>query len=260
MQAGQIYLAGTGLATGGASVKNSYIMYQNLMPECTVTAGGDVSRLYDWMTNIQQKAAAGVTTIDLTLPVSSSVNCAALAGVNWQSGGVDFKFYTWNGSSYVLQVEGSNFNEGQPFMRIFNQVYTTQVRFVFTSTSALFVGEAAFGEALQMPSCPAVGLQPGEWSDDDEISLSVTQSRNIGASTIERRGSTQQMQFNYITPEFIDGQINNMRYQAKGHPIWVGWNQLDRPASVIFGNWSMQPPKFDTSIFTSINMTIKGVA
>ena len=68
------------------------------------------------------------------------------------------------------------------------------------------------------------------------------------------------MQFNYITPEFIDGQVNNMRYQAKGHPIWVGWNQLDRPASVIFGNWSMQPPKFDTSIFTSINMTIKGVA
>ena len=110
-----------------------------------------------------------------------------------------------------------------------------------------------------MPSCPSTGLQPGEWSDDDDYSLSVTQSRNIGPSTIERKGSTQVMDFKFITPDFMDGAINNMRREAKGRPVWVGWNQQDRPASVIFGHWSMPAPKFDSSTFTSIQLTIKGV-
>jgi hypothetical protein len=260
MQTGQTTILGAGLLSAGATSKASYIMYQNLMSDATVTAGGDVGRLHDWMTNIKYTAAAGTHNIDLTLDQSEAVNCVALAGVNWLSGGVTAKFFTWNGSAYVLQCDLFGAYDDTPVMRIIPLTYTDRVRIQFVSTSTLYAGEAAFGEALQMPSCPSVGLQPAEWSDDDDYSLSVTQSRNIGPSTIERKGSTQQMEFKYITPDFVDGPINNMRRVAKGRPVWVGWNQKDRPASVIFGNMTMQPPKFDSSTFTSLSFTIKGVA
>ena len=259
MQTGQTYILSAGLLSAGATSKNSYIMYQNLMPSATVTAGGDVSRLYDWMTNIKYTAAAGTTNIDLTLPSAETINCIALAGVNWQSGGVTAKFFTWDGSQYVLQCDLFAAYDDTPVMRIIPQATTDRVRIQFTAENPLFVGEAAFGEALQMPSCPSVGLQPAEWSDDDEYSLSTTESRNIGPSTIERRGSTQVMEFKFITTDFMDGPVANMRRAGKGRPVWVGWNQQDRPASVIFGHWTMQPPKFDSSTFTSLNLTIKGV-
>jgi hypothetical protein len=260
MQTGQTTILGAGLLSAGATTKNSYIMYQNLLPGATVLAGGDVSRLHDWMTNIKYTASAGTTNIDIEFAEPETVNCVAMAGVNWQSGGVTAKFFTWDGSAYVLQCDLFGAYDDTPVMRIIPQTSTTRVRIQFVATDDLFVGEVACGEALQMPSCPAVGLQPAEWSDDDEYSLSVTQSRNIGPSTIEQKGSTQQMEFKFITPEFVDGPINNMRRAAKGRPVWVGWNQKDRPASVIFGHWSMQPPRFDTSTFTSLSFTIKGVA
>ena len=160
MQAGGYYLGG-GSASGGADTPEPYILFTNMMDGATVDAGGDVSRLYDWMTNIFYVAETGTTTIDLTI-TSNLINCVALAGVNWLSGGVECDFYTWDGSAWELQVNLFGDRDGQPVMRVFPSVTTTKVRFVFTSTAALNVGEAAFGEALQMPSCPAVGYQPAQ--------------------------------------------------------------------------------------------------
>lgn len=254
-----IFIAGAGVTAGGADTKNSFIMYENLMPDCTVTAGGDVGRLHDWMTNIFYSQPAGTFNIDLDLPFSQAVNCAAVAGVNWDSGGVTMKFYTWNGSAYVLQFEAANFDDQQPVMRVFPTVFTTKVRYTFTCTSTTYIGEAAFGQALQMPSCPSIGLQPAEWSDEDEYSYSVTQTRNLGPSTIERKGSVQVMDFKFISVDFMDGPIKTMRKIAKGRPIWVGWNQKDRLASVIFGHWKLNKPVFDSQVFTSIKLTIEGV-
>lgn len=260
MQIGSTTILSSSIVSGGASAKSSYIMYVNRMPECTVTAGGDVSRLHDWMTNIMYSAAAGTTKIDLTLPLEDAVNCVALAGVNWVAGGVTCSFYTYNGSAYVLKCELSGVRDGQPVMRVFDQVYTDRVRFVFTQTSTLYVGEAAFGEALQLPSLPSVGMQPAEWSDEDEVTTSTTQGMNIGASTVEAKGSTQTMEFKYITVDYMDNQWNAMRRTAKGRPIWVGWNQKDRLASVIFGHWSYQAPKFTSSVFSELQLTVRGMA
>jgi len=256
----QYYIANSGLVVGGADNNNSYIMYQNLMPLCAVTSGGDVARLHDWMTNIKYTAAAGTINIDLTLPSSQTINCIALAGINWQSGGVTAKFFTHDGTGYVLQCDLVGQYDDTPVMRVISPVQSTLVRIQFTATSTLYAGEVAFGEALRMPSCPSVGLQPAEWSDDDEYSQSVTESRNIGPSTIERKGSTQVMEFKFVTPDFMDGPMNNMRRAAKGRPVWVGWNQKHRQASVIFGHWSMAKPKFDSGTFTSLQFTIEGVA
>ncbi len=252
-----LLIVGSPLTSGGIDTKSTFILYENVMPSATVTSGGDVGRLHDWMTNIYYTAAAGTTNIDLTF-TEQSINCVGLAGVNWLSGGVTAKFYTWNGSSYVLQCDLNGSDDNQPVMRVFQSVMTTQVRIQFISTSQLYVGEAAFGLALQMPSLPAVGLQPGEWSDEDEVTISQTQALNFGASTIQRRGSEQVMQFNYITADFMDNQFKTFRRIAKGRPIWCGWNQTDRLSSVIFGHWSASKPKFDSSYFTSLSMTIRG--
>ena len=256
MQAGGYYLGGTGFA-GGAETPEPYILFQNLMIGATVNAGGDVSRLHDWMTNIYYSAAAGVTTIDLEIE-SDIVNCAALAGVNWLSGGVTCQFFTHDGVGYVLQADLIGQRDGQPVMRAFPSVTTDKVRFVFESTSTLFVGEAAFGEALQMPSCPAVGYQPGQWSDNDDVSISQTESLNFGASTVNFRGSTEVMQFNFVPYEFLYAQWANFRINAKGKPIWVGWNQRDTPGLVIHGHWKQTAPRFDSSYFASIQLTIDG--
>jgi len=258
MQAGGYYLWGPDLTSGGAQTPQSYIMYQNLMAGATVTAGGDVGRLHDWMTNVFYSAAAGTTTIDLTV-TPELINCVALAGVNWLSGGVTCQFYTHNGSGYELQCDLFAQRDGQPVMRVFDAVTTDRVRFVFTSTSTLYVGEAAFGEALQMPSCPAVGYQPGQWSDNDEVSVSQTEALNFGASTINYRGSTEVMQFNFLPYEFLYNQWSAFRHAAKGKPIWVGFNQRDLPGLVIFGHWRQNTPKFDSPYFSSVTLTVDGI-
>lgn len=258
MQAGGYYLWGPELKSGGASTPQSYIMFANLMRGATVTAGDDVGRLHDNMTNIFYSAGAGTTTIDLTI-TPELINCIALAGVNWLSGGVTCQFFTWNGTSYVLQCDLFGQRDGQPVMRVFTPVTTDRVRIVFTSTSTLYVGEAAFGEALQMPSCPAVGYQPAQWSDNDEISISQTEALNFGAATINLRGSTEVMQFNFLPYEFLYGQWAAFRRNAKGKPIWVGFNQKDSPGLVIYGHWSQNTPKFDTPYFSSITLTVDGI-
>lgn len=252
------YLWGPDLVNGGAQTPQSYIMYQNLMQGATVTAGGDVGRLHDWMTNVYYTAAAGTTTIDLTI-TENQINCVALAGINWLSGGVTCKFYTWDGSAYVLQVDLFAQRDGQPVMRVFTPVTTDRVRIVFESTGTLYAGEVAFGGALQMPSCPAVGYQPGQWSDNDEVSISQTESLNFGAATVNYRGSTEVMQFNYVPYEFLYNQWANFRHAAKGKPIWLGFNQKDAPGLVIFGHWKQGAPKYDTPYFSSIQLTVDGV-
>jgi hypothetical protein len=254
-----IFLSPESVVAGGSNTKATFILYQNAMQGATVVAGGDVGRLYDWMTNIFYSKTAGTNTVELSF-TSQPVNCVGLAGVNWLSGGVECDFYTWNGSAWALQCNLTAGEDHKPVMRVFTQVETAKVKFVFTSTATLYVGEAAFGEALQMPSLPSIGLQPGEWSDDDEITASTTQSLNLGASTIERKGSTQAMQFNYISPDFMDGQFTQFRKIAKGRPVWCGWNQYDKQGAVIFGHWEASNPKFDTSYFTSVQLTIKGIA
>jgi hypothetical protein len=211
------------------------------------------------MTNILYSKTAGTNTIEFSFP-SQAVNSIGLAGVNWQSGEVACEVFTWNGSSWVSQVGFALNTDSKPVMRVFDDVTTTKIRFVFTSASTLYIGELGFGYAMKMPSLPAVGLQPAEWSDDDEITASTTQSLNIGASTIERKGSTQVMQFNYITAAFMDADFNAFRSTAKGLPIWCAWNPTDRASAVIFGHWEASKPKFDTSYFTSLQLTIKGVA
>jgi hypothetical protein len=251
------YLWGPDLVNGGAAESESYIMFDNLMTGATVDAGGDVGMLHDWMTNIFYSAAAGTTTIDLTIN-SNLINCVALAGVNWASGGVECDVYTWNGSAWVLKLELFGQRDGQPVMRVFSAVTTTKVRFVFTSASTLKVGEVAFGEAMRMPSCPAVGYQPGQWSDNDELSISKTESLNFGPSTINYRGSTEVMQFNFVPYQFLYSDWANFRHSAKGRPIWVGFNQKDAPGLVIFGHWSQSTPKFDSSYFSSIQLTVNG--
>ena len=258
MQAGGYYLGGDSLVIGGADTPQSYILFQNLMSVATVTAGGDVGRLHDWMTNVYYTAEACATTIDLTI-TSSMINCVALAGINWLSGGVTCKFYTHNGTGYVLQADLFAQRDGQPVMRVFAPVTTDKVRIVFTSTGTLYAGEFAFGEALQMPSCPAVGYQPGQWSDNDEVSISQAESLNFGAATVNYRGSTEVMQFNYVPYEFLYNQWANFRHAAKGKPVWAGWNQKDTPSLVIFGHWKQGTPKFDTTYFSSIQLTIDGV-
>lgn len=254
-----LFLSPEAVVAGGSNTKATFILYRNAMQGATVVSGGDVSRLHDWMTNILYSKPSGTNTVEISF-TSQPINCVGLAGVNWLSGGVDCAFYTWSGSAWQLQCNLSAEEDSAPVMRVFTQVETTKAKFVFTSTSTLYVGEAACGEALQMPSLPAVGLQPSEWSDDDDITASTTQSLNVGASTIERKGSTQVMQFNYISPSWMDGQFKQFRAIAKGRPVWCGWNQYDRQGAVIFGHWEASKPKFDTSYFTSLQLTIRGVS
>jgi hypothetical protein len=237
----------------------THILYKNEAKTATVVAGGDISALVDGMTNIFYSKAAGANTIELSFPIQA-INCFGLAGVNWLSGGVSCVVSTWNGSTWVTQSSFSIDTDSKPVMRVFNDVAATKIRFEFTSSSELRIGELGFGYSLKMPSLPSVGLQPAEWSDDDEVTASTTQSLNLGASTIERKGSTQVMQFNYITTAFMDSDFNIFRRDAKGLPIWCAWNPAERPNAVIFGHWESSKPKFDTNYFTSLQITIKGIA
>ena len=45
---------------------------------------------------------------------------------------------------------------------------------------------------------------------------------------------------------------------AKGLPIFFLWNK-NNTGQAIYGQWEASPPTYESSLFSSINMTIRGV-
>lgn len=251
--------------SGGVSITAdvaTYIMYKNLMPSATVLQGGDIAPLHDNLTNIFYSGDAGLTTIELQLPTVSTINCFAVAGANLASSATIISLYLWDAdtSAYYLVVTAQNGRDNQPIMVVFENQLSVKAKIEITAASVFQIGEIAFGECLKMPCSPSVGFVPARWNTEDEITGHVTQSNSVGRSTINTKGNKEVLPFKLIPHEWMRSVWANFIDEAKGIPVWVGWNQEMYGNECVYGHWEQDTASYTSPLFASFNLTVKGSA
>lgn len=256
-----LFLNVTGGVSNNADVA-TYIMYKNLIPTATVLAGGDIAPLHDYLTNIFYSGESGETEIELQLPSAKTINCFAVAGANLKSAAVSISFYLWDvdTSDYYLIVTATSGRDNQPIMVVFENQISTKAKIVINAASAFQVGEMAFGECLKMPVSPSVGYRPARWSTNDEITHHTTEYDSNGRSTVNPRGNTEVLPFKLIPHNFMRLVWANFIDEAKGLPIWVGWNQELFGSECIYGPWKQDEPTYTSPLFSSLTLTVNGKA
>jgi len=247
----------------GVSVSNdvaTYIMYKNIMPEATVLEGGDIAPLYDNLTNIFYTGAMGITEIELQFSSLKTIN--TVAGANLYSAGVTISFYLWDAdlSEYYLVVTATNGRDNQPVMVVFENQISVKAKIEITAAAAFQIGEIAFGQCLKMPVSPSVGYTPARWNTKDEITHHTTQSNSNGRSTINTKGNEEVLPFKLIPHEWLRVEWSKFIDEAKGLPVWVGWNQEMYPNECIYGTWSHDVASYNSPLYGGFTLTVKGQA
>jgi len=76
---------------------------------------------------------------------------------------------------------------------------------------------------------------------------------------VRARGTTEKFKINFVTESFMEDTFKPFISAAQGLPIFFLWNKNNNDQAV-FGQWEASPPTYESSLFSSINMTIRGVA
>jgi hypothetical protein len=256
-----LFLSTSGGVSSTADIA-TFIMHKNLMPLATVLEGGDIAALHDNLTNIFYTGDSGVTNIELQLPSAQTINCFAVAGANLQTAAMSISLYLWDAdeSEYYLVITATSGRDNQPVMVVFENQISSKAKIVITAAGDFQVGEIAFGQCLKMPCSPSVGFVPARWNTEDEITHHTTQSNYNGRSTINTRGNKEVLPFRLIPHEWIRTNWTAFIDEAKGLPVWVGWNQEAYPAECIYGTWEQDTASYSSPLFGGFTLTIKGQA
>ena len=244
--------------------KEPVIAWENKLSSLSVT-GDNPSKLkylYDGLTTIAWPAMAISSQVLITAANPSQVtpfNYIAIVGANWRS----------SSASVTVSVDGvivaslSGLRDNQP---VFVKVDDSQISGItgadasisFSSNTNLEVGEIYIGEVIPLPRNASVGYQPGRWSNKDKISHEITQGNQFGRSTIEARGVEENFSVNLVETAWMDTVWQEINFDARGYPMFFLWNKNNKTQAV-YGNWTASDPSFDSSFYSSISMTIKGV-
>lgn len=255
-----IILDTTSADTGIDNMNNAVIAWDNALSRSVITAsnGQDTTpNLFDYMTTSYFDAGAGVVTVDIVLPIAENIDCCAVAAGNWASAGTTIEIYTDEGITKV--AEASGLKDNQPYLFNFDPVVITTMQIKFLSTNALSVGLVLFGESLKFPVNASVGLQLGQFNNDDEVVSQKTENNAFGANSVVARSRTTVSPFKLIPISWVESSWVEFSDSHKGKPIWFNWNVVDRPNDSTFGHWSASKAKYDSSFLSSIDLTVKGV-
>jgi len=253
------------------SCANSYMLYDNLIYRQNATiestqegseSAGDLA-LKDGNTDIKW-ISDGSSTVELevTLPQVAFIDSMAVGGANLTQALVSWNFYTWDaiGSAWVLQKQGSGKKDNSPIFLVFDEVETAKVKFEFVCSGELQIGELGCGKALRFPVSPGLGFQPSKWQNDNKVINTTTEGNSLSNSTVLKRTVTENPKFNLLDPDWLDDNWTDVMDKATGLPVWFAWNQQKEPNNVIYGHLSTDvKPAYDSSLLSSLNLTIKGV-
>lgn len=263
MQIGNIlFLANGGFSESLGGAGSTYIMYDNLIKNATVLQGGDVATLHDNLTNVFYTLETSPTELEFQFSEAKTINCFSFAGVNLQDTNASISLYLWDADleEYYLAVTFATGRNDQPAMAVFENQISLKAKVIITHTGTIYIGELAIGQALGMPVCPAVGYQPARWSRQNQVTNNRTEYGYNGRSTINKRGYKERLSFQLIPHTFMREVWATFIDQAEGLPLWVGWNQSNYPTECIYGTWSQNEPKYDSPLYSSIELTIVGQA
>lgn len=180
-----------------------------------------------------------------------------VTGANWATAGATLSVYDNNGT---LLAQASGFRDNQPVFAVFAERTATALKFEFTCDNDLLeVGEIYYGKTFGLPRNVSVGYSPGRWTNNDIITTGRTEANQFSNSTVRARGTTERFSINYVPLSFMDGQYVNFINEAKGLPVFFLWNQNER-SQAVYGYWDASAPRFTSSFYSSIDLTIRGVA
>ena len=177
--------------------------------------------------------------------------------MNWNSAGASLVVKDGPSGNTLANISG--LRDNQPAFAIITKASYSTLYFEFTaSNTSLEVGEIYAGESMVLPRNVSVGYKPGRWDFDDELSFSRTENNQFGPSSIKAQGSTERFQLNFVPTSFMESDYSDFVRDAKGKPIFFLWNK-DNSSHAIYGHWSHTAPTFTSSLFSSINIEVKGV-
>lgn len=240
--------------------KDPRIAFKNLATTAaTVTASHDSSNkenAYDGMTTLKWRPVNASPTLQFDGSFAD-VDYIALAGVNWNTAGCSLVVKDAGGAT-LTSVSG--LRDNQPVLLIITKATQATIKFEFTCANTLLeVGEVYFGESLLLPRNVSIGYQPGRWTDNDIKTMSRTEANQFGPSVVRARGTTERFKINFVPTSFMETTFKTFIDDAKGIPIFFLWNK-NNISQAMYGQWEVSAPTFESSLFSSINMTIRGVA
>ncbi len=213
----------------------------------------------DGMTTQKWTPSAANGTLSFRSNTGNSIGVCdyvMLAGVNWATANASLTVKDKSGN--VLGTVSSGNRDNQPVVILIDSADYERFEFEFTADSTLEVGEVYAGESLKFTRNVSVGYKPGRWDFDDEISFSRTENNQFGPSSIKSQGTTERFQFNFVPTSFMETTFRDFIDNYRGKPIGFLWDK-NNTSHLIYGHWSHSAPTFTSSLFSSIQMEIKGV-
>lgn len=250
----------------GTAQERTAIAYENLLTSSsnyTLSANSsDGAFLIDGMTTTSWPTISGSTSIVMnSSPIAGTeIDCIAFAPSNWKAAscGVKIDIETASGTETIFN--GSGFRDNAPIMFVFDARTPIEITITLTTSDILYLTGLFVGNCLRFPCGVSVGYQPGRWSSDDKINTFKTESNAFGQSTVFARGMTESATLENLPQEFMNDEWRYFIDNAKGKQIWFSWNFVDYPLEVMYGSWSVNKPSYDSSTYSSVNLTIQGLA
>ncbi len=249
----------TATAEVGAD-KDPRIAFANLASTAvTVTASQDTVNAvntFDGMTTLKWRPANALPTLQFDGSFVD-VDYIGLAGVNWNTAGCSLVVKD-SGGATLASISG--LKDNQPALLIIPKATQSTIKFEFSCSNTLLeVGEVYFGESILLPRNVSIGYQPGRWTSNDIITLGRTEANQFGPSVIRARGTTERFKISFVSEAFMETTFKTFINDAKGLPIFFLWNK-NNINQAVYGQWEASDPTYESSLFSSINMTIRGVA
>lgn len=239
---------------------DSYIGFNSIIQDATITATenqGQTGFLRDNMTSLYWQSTTGDNQVEFTLAAPSTINWAGIAGGDWFSAQCTIEVYVNSLATKVAEIVG--LRDGQPFMWVFDdQIVVTSVIFRFIHNGNLKVGELGFGQAIQFPCFPDVGLTLAKFNNDDVEYGKVTEDQIFAATSLLKRARTTRANYSIVAVSWVRDFWINFVDTQRGKLVWFLWDAVGHPQDISFGQWSTNAVGYTRSTHSSINFNVSG--
>jgi hypothetical protein len=176
---------------------------------------------------------SGTHYVGFTAPAAQEVNYVALHGHTMVAAGTTVNVKYKSGGTWYTAASAVPTHNG-PLMISFAPILSSEWRIEFVSSAAFFVAIAYIGRSVVMERGCWTGLTPPWMGRVAESITSVSESGSLLGRSFRRKGVRFEMDFDFITQDFIRGEWMPFVLHAESLPFFVQWNSLDFPSEAAF--------------------------
>lgn len=249
------------LAEADISATESRFGIHNILPEATVTATDDASgvpNLFDGNT-YDAWTSTGAQTITVELGSAKKVDYFGIVGRGLAGCEISFE-YKQGAGDWTSLVPAFMPAERRVLMVVFEPVTADAFRLNVTKASAYSFAALNIGLAISIPGGMRPGFAPPNLNEDVEYHTSRTVGGNIVGHSVLRAGATLRVKAEHLSEAWVREYWKPFQDEAHEKPFFFAWSTALFQYEVIYGVADKPPQaKYDTTIFMSINMTIRGI-